>query len=390
MSIEGSIDLDLHWDGRAIQRAQIRSSRPLAASRLLQGKTWGQAETTVPLLFSVCGSAQAVAAAGAIEAARGVPAPPAVALQRELRVAAECLQEYAWRILLDLPALLGELPQTERFIELRRELQMAVGSSVADDPWWHGPIGDADAQRWRSTSACLSDMLAEHVCGMTTAAWLDLATLPQIEEWMRADASMPARLLAHVWPSALGRSAVVQLPQLDAAAAASALAQHIAADSRFAGTPQWGDAPAETGVLARTAGLPLIREALAERGNTVGVRLLARFVELALLDRRLDRLSRGDIDQAWTGAAAIAPAIGLSATETARGMLLHYVELQGEQVARYRIVAPTEWNFHPHGAFVQGVRGAEAGSEQAAQQAARLMAHALDPCVAYRVRVIHA
>jgi hypothetical protein len=34
--------------------------------------------------------------------------------------------------------------------------------------------------------------------------------------------------------------------------------------------------------------------------------------------------------------------------------------------------------------------GAEADSEQAAQQAARLMAHALDPCVAYRVQVIHA
>lgn len=133
-----------------------------------------------------------------------------------------------------------------------------------------------------------------------------------------------------------------------------------------------------------------MKDALAERSNTVGVRLLARFVELALLDQRLDRLSRGDIELAWTGGAAIAPDVGLSATETARGILLHYVELQGEHVARYRIVAPTEWNFHPHGAFVQGVRGAEAGSEHAAQQAARLMAHALDPCVAYRVQVIHA
>jgi coenzyme F420-reducing hydrogenase alpha subunit len=390
VNLEGSIDLDLHWDGRAIQRAQVRSSRPLTASRLLQGKTWRQAEMTVPLLFSICGRAQAVAAAGAIEAARGVPAPPAVALQRELRVAAECLQEYAWRILLDLPVLLGEAPQTERFVALRRELQMVVGSSVADDPWWHAPIDDANVQRWRSASACLSASLADHVYGMTAAAWLDLGTLPQIEEWMRTGASVPARLLAHVWPSALGRSAVARLPQLDAAAAASALAQHIAADSHFAGTPQWGDAPAETGALARTAGHPLIRDALAECGNTVGVRLLARFVELALLDQRIHRLSGGDIDLPRTGGAAIAPGIGLSATETARGILLHYVELQAEQVARYRIVAPTEWNFHPHGAFVEGMRGAEADSEQAAQQAARLMAHALDPCVAYRVQVIHA
>lgn len=390
MSVEGSIDLDLYWDGRAVQRAHARSSRPLTASRLLQGKTWHQAETAVPLLFSVCGRAQAVAAAGAIEAARGVPAPPAVALQRELRVAAECLQEYAWRILLDLPALLGELPQTERFVALRRELQTAVGPASGDSPWWHGPIRDADAQRWRRASASLSLLLAEHVYGMPSPAWLEVDSLSRIEDWMRSGASVPARLLARVWTSALGRSEVIRLPHLSAAAAASALAPSIAADADFAGAPQWADAPAETGALARTAGLPLIMEALAARGNTVGVRLLARIVELALLDQRLQRLSGGAIDAAWTDSAAIALGAGFSATETARGILLHYVELQGEDVARYCIVAPTEWNFHPHGAFVQGMRGAEAGSEDAAQQAARLLAHALDPCVAYRVRVIHA
>ncbi|MBK6630066.1 MAG: nickel-dependent hydrogenase large subunit [Betaproteobacteria bacterium] len=37
--------------------------------------------------------------------------------------------------------------------------------------------------------------------------------------------------------------------------------------------------------------------------------------------------------------------------ETARGTLLHQVTLAGDHVAHYRIVAPTEWNFHPRGAF---------------------------------------
>jgi uptake hydrogenase large subunit len=59
-------------------------------------------------------------------------------------------------------------------------------------------------------------------------------------------------------------------------------------------------------------------------------------------------------------------------------------------VADYVIVAPTEWNFHPNGAFandLRGVVGQDAGD-------LRLLAHiealSLDPCVAYEIEVRHA
>ena len=68
----------------------------------------------------------------------------------------------------------------------------------------------------------------------------------------------------------------------------------------------------------------------------------------------------------------------------------HQVTLAGDHVADYRIVAPTEWNFHPQGAFVRGLLGCPAKSETEARGAAGLLAHALDPCVAYEVSVARA
>jgi hypothetical protein len=47
------------------------------------------------------------------------------------------------------------------------------------------------------------------------------------------------------------------------------------------------------------------------------------------------------------------PGVGIAAVETARGTLLHCVGWPASGWLRYRIVAPTEWNFHPKGAFVR-------------------------------------
>jgi hypothetical protein len=56
-------------------------------------------------------------------------------------------------------------------------------------------------------------------------------------------------------------------------------------------------------------------------------------------------------------------------------------------VGGYVIVAPTEWNFHPQGAFVREITGYHASSVADTELAARRLALALDPCVAYEVIV---
>jgi hypothetical protein len=64
-------------------------------------------------------------------------------------------------------------------------------------------------------------------------------------------------------------------------------------------------------------------------------------------------------------------------------LLMHHVRLAGEQVVEYEIVAPTEWNFHPDGAFAQDMRGVDETDEESLKQLAHIAALSLDPCVAY-------
>jgi Ni,Fe-hydrogenase I large subunit len=73
--------------------------------------------------------------------------------------------------------------------------------------------------------------------------------------------------------------------------------------------------------------------------------------------------------------------------ETARGRLAHRVELAGERVRRYQVMAPTEWNFHPEGPLVCGLIGLETEDRETLRQHATMAVMALDPCVGYRVDV---
>jgi hypothetical protein len=119
---------------------------------------------------------------------------------------------------------------------------------------------------------------------------------------------------------------------------------------------------------------------------------------------RLAELVRLAIEPTWlqAGACSTGPHEAIAWTEMSRGLLLHWVRLRpaGEAagaatagagsatsgdrvVAAYRVLAPTEWNFHADGALAQWLAGRGAPAPDAA--AARLAVTALDPCVAFTV-----
>jgi hypothetical protein len=70
-----------------------------------------------------------------------------------------------------------------------------------------------------------------------------------------------------------------------------------------------------------------------------------------------------------------------------RGLLVHWVQLApgsrdagSARAAHYRVLAPTEWNFHPAGEFARWfARG------RAPATSVRLAAAALDPCLAFTI-----
>ena len=104
------------------------------------------------------------------------------------------------------------------------------------------------------------------------------------------------------------------------------------------------------------------------------------------------RSPRGD-DWLAQGALATAANEGLGWCEMARGLLVHWVQLDPQgRIARYRVLAPTEWNLHAQGGAARLLAGlASAASGRVIQGGAsartfdfaqvRAVAAAYDPCV---------
>ncbi|MBI4725330.1 MAG: nickel-dependent hydrogenase large subunit, partial [Rhodomicrobium sp.] len=78
---------------------------------------------------------------------------------------------------------------------------------------------------------------------------------------------------------------------------------------------------------------------------------------------------------------------GIAQVEAARGRLIHAVVLEDGRVEQYRILAPTEWNFHPDGAAARGLQRLASSQRKDLDAVARLFVTAVDPCVGYDVRI---
>jgi uptake hydrogenase large subunit len=90
--------------------------------------------------------------------------------------------------------------------------------------------------------------------------------------------------------------------------------------------------------------------------------------------------------EGWISAGAAGPDTGYAAVESPRGRLYYRLVLnQNRQLADARVLAPTEWNFHPDGPLVQALAGYHPGPGATAAITRR--AAAFDPCVALRVTV---
>jgi coenzyme F420-reducing hydrogenase alpha subunit len=78
---------------------------------------------------------------------------------------------------------------------------------------------------------------------------------------------------------------------------------------------------------------------------------------------------------------------GMGWAEAARGRLVHSMQVEGDHVRRYRILAPTDWNFHPQGVMRAALGTVRGRSAAEAPGMVRWIVAALDPCAACHVTV---
>ncbi len=283
---------------------------------VLRGKLADEAIRAVPLLFSVCGHAQGRAAELALRAARGEDTKPIT----DANVRSELVREHLWRLMLDLPPLVGLTAVSELFVAAQRALARNDKTALLDmlnNPFWLA--------------------LQERTQSLPTAEVDGIDSLPVMSA---------SQSLEH-WPR---------------------LTRTLAQQPNFKGKP------ALTGAYAR-----------AQAGPHGTLRAAALW-EARLAEVR--KWATGDcgVDAGGTASAvAVAAGIGRSLVDTARGLLMHEVTLDGDRIADYVIVAPTEWNFHPRGILTSLLTQASIAEPVDLRNQITQWVTALDPCVRWEL-----
>jgi hypothetical protein len=277
-----------------------------------------------------------------------------------------------------------QAPRLQRLMHIDRDFRHSLDRAFS--------IGGACAYRKDDAKAAIAKLkalLEQAIFGEDLDRWLTKSSLLELEQWARASETLPQRLLRQLFDDDLSTAGSAQVSTLPALEPASLAERLFAEDAeQFIAQPDWGGLPRETSPLTRSADHPLVDTLKTDEGFGLVARLVACLSELSRIPAQmldiLDTLDEGTLlkEQPLRSAG-----VGVGQIEAARGRLVHAVELMDEKVSRYRILAPTEWNFHPEGAAARGlVRIAERGREHCADLA-RLFVTAIDPCVGADVRV---
>jgi len=375
----GEIAIELTHRAGQVAAVKIGSTRPEAA-QVLVGKTPEQVLSLVPLLFSLCGNAQAYAALMACRAALQMPAEPEVDAVRECLLQLETVREHAWRILLDWPGLL-DLPADKAALAALLKLDRQFKSCLFKD----GEAFTLDSQL-RIDAPVLQSLFVELTSSIDQAifagglrGFLAISDEAQLRDWLDGNTGLAAQLLSAVYQRdwlALGNGNVAGLPELDPAELNRQMQNTDLLV--FCRMPQWLGCCFESTPFSRQQASPLLTDLHSRYGNGLLARFLAVLLEVAAIPQGL----KPPLETMSTYAA---DGVGLAQVQAARGLLIHRLVLNQGRVYDYRIVAPTEWNFHPNGVLAKGLKSLQADDAGGLRQQAEWLINAVDPCVQYRL-----
>jgi uptake hydrogenase large subunit len=389
LSIEGNLRIELMCRDNRIRRVRILSSRPLQLPLLFEDKPVEEVLQTIPMLYSICATAQANAAAIACRQAIGVDVAPSVRQAETMLLCFETAREHLWRVLIDWPGYLGEAVEREELPGLSQLLPDAKRALFDDEApaFTLQPRLQISPAMLDGLIGRFAQILQRAVFAMPAAQWHATDSLQGIERWIEAKATAAARYLhklKQVGMAELGQTGIEALPDIDSRQLHHRLQERDV--EGFIAAPEWQSRPRETSCLTRQSQHPLLQAMAPVYGIGLLSRMVARLLELASLPAQLATLSEA-ISHTGTMSVAVLPALtqgfGLGVVEAARGRLVHHACVTGGRVDRYRILAPTEWNFHPQGLVAEGLLGLSCGYESNLREQASLFISAVDPCVGY-------
>jgi hypothetical protein len=356
----------------------VLGQRPVLAvgrlARLLCGQRREQVMRTLSSVFALCSHAHRHCAELALAAAQGEAASLS-ASQAPVLLWLETARDHLRTVALDWPQRASPLRSNAVSLDWLRDCPLSLTTTCPG----------ADATAAHQALFQLRDWLEQRVLAQSVDDWLPAHRHPEaLALWCQSQSArlVPAGCLAS-WHSLAHtlKPAMRCLNLLDSNLALQSsqlrqLAQTLLLQPDFAQQPTWLGACAENGPWTRLRH----RSEQESVPHSAWTRMSARWIDL------LEIAATAAPNQApdgppllATGALRLGDGEALAWCEMARGLLLHWVQIDAQgRVQDYRVLAPTEWNFHPAGALARALTDLAPDDTRSAQ----LLAAAFDPCVA--------
>jgi len=324
----------------------------------------------------------------ACEAALEIESPDRTKVLERL-VLLESVQEYLWRILIDLPGLNGAGPATAELTKIRAILTKAERLLIAEGDWktLGATMHPADLKSLHQLASEVRLLVENDLLGLDAESLLSMQSASDVSAWLDKSVAPIADQLRQAWTIRTPDADEDFLPQFPDSELADQIWHSMGAEIEFTRLPRHQGAAVETGALSRLQSHPLIISVLKSQ-RRVAARFVSRLLELAKI---LTELGSDNTTQSHrVGSKGFSEGVGGSWVETARGLLMHRIEIQGAKIVDYRILAPTEWNFHPQGRLIKELRSLEARSVDELEKRASMVCLSMDPCVGFDIEVNHA
>lgn len=333
---------------------------------LLHRRSIEEGMSLLPSVFSVCTHAQSAAAWGALTTAAGESIDENTKMQQTLAVQVESIQESLRSLTFQLPEELRDMHMMCQFAQVWQQSNLFLSHLRQAIQQKEAVIPDG----YRTVLVRWNEFCATYVFGNEAAAFLEKAAVVRnLGEFPPTPVWQWFRRLAQDIPL-LGRAAIHSLP-----------CKHY----RY-GTVSWQDLtthPYDASCWLRVHKEPAMRLVIERFGNNAAARIAARMVDVA----RTLTILFGDYEGSpWVRAYRVAEQYGTAEVKCARGVLMHRARVENGEIIAYDICAPTDWNLHEKGALLTLV-GASAKDQERLLRYANELVQALDPCVAFEIKI---
>lgn len=389
MSIEGEITVKVTIDFDSVKEVSITSSRPLHITQLFAEQPIQKVATTLDALYQLCNTAHRFAFLRLLSKCKVIGLSQNEITAYQLLLDLETIREHCFSIATKW-CMDDNQTINKSMIDLLTTIR-AISSSLFSSG---SPLSleDKALQPFSSIQplvAKLEEQLIVSLIGKEFSPKCVFDDSGYFDHWIETQSSDCAIFLHHIQQSKfkdLGNAKTNFLPNI-----ATKELVTLLNNNAFISQPSYQNSCYETTPYARQNKHLLMQQLLGTYGSGVFARSSAQLLEVfELLKRVKNNYTQIHNEHIHYEVNISVDTMAMVDIDAARGKLIHALTIKDEKIKAYRILSPTQWNFHPQGVLKQMITSINFENKQDLNAKIKLLVNAIDPCVGYQIEVVDA